>query len=648
MRGSRGRSGRRGRRTLVLLGAVWLAACGGTPGTPAPSPAPTPAPPSPHPCDAAVADQPVWGAPGGLKAPVEGHPRGRVLEALWTHRAARARGWLRPIAPPARSEDVGEVAVLFDEGDLVLPANPFDLAGRGLRFQPNASGGYDVAAVAAAFHEPLGARLTLADDDGVEQAIGFGARFFGRAYEAVFVNSDGNLTFGEVDRASTARDLGRVLAGPPRIAPFFADLDPSAGGAVFVQRDAQGFTVTFCKVPGYDAPETATFQVTLSPDGAVEVRYGPAIGLTEAVVALSPGRTELFAPVDLSAPGPTGGGSAAVGERFAARTELDTVALAQKFYAAHEDRYDQLVVWTDQSYARSFAYELTVANEVSGIGLDLYDYAREFGSAGRLRSLVMMDALRKYPDDPSRKFRGENTALSILGQEVGHRWLVFFRFLDHERRESTALLGRDQAHWSFFVDSDASVMEGNDIEDLGGGSFRTVAAVERYSLVDQYAMGLVGEHEVPPFFYVEHPVNVQPESQATSAPRVGVTFSGTRRDVLIQDIVAVHGPRRPPAADSPRVHRQAFVYLVTAGLALDVTQVLKVDRIRLAWEPFFLKATDGRMRAETRLRPPLAAGERVGTFPPPAGNEARGAPDGGPGQRMTGRARMGGGSGVAR
>ena len=29
------------------------------------------------------------------------------------------------------------------------------------------------------------------------------------------------------------------------------------------------------------------------------------------------------------------------------------------------------------------------------------------------------------------------------------------------------------------MDSDASVMEGNDIEDLGGGSFRTIGAVRR-------------------------------------------------------------------------------------------------------------------------------------------------------------------------
>lgn len=594
-------------RGAALAGALVLAACGGpaAPGSPAPSPPPV----ASNPCDA-VGGEVRHELRRLPKREAEGDPRHRVLDALWTHRAASARGRLRPPAWSARAEDVGEVAVLVDADDIVLPANRFDLAGRGLRFQPNTAGGYDVVSIDSTFREPLGERLSLADDDGVEEAVGFDAVFFGRAYATVFVNSDGNLTFGEVDRASTARDLGRVLAGPPRVAPFFADLDPSAGGAVFLQRDAGGFTVTFCTVPGYDAPETTTFQVTLAPNGAVDVRYGRTIGLPDAIVAVSPGRAAAFTPVDLSASGPIAGGGGAVGERFAARTSVDTVALAQAFYAAHDDAYDQLVVWTDQSYARAFAYETTVANEIRGIGVDLYDYAREFGSAGRLRSLVMMDALGKYPDDPARKFRGEETTLSILGQEVGHRWLVFFRFLDHERRVSQALLGRDLAHWSFFVDSDASVMEGNDIQDLGGGRFRTVAAVERYSLVDQYAMGLVGEHEVPPFFYVEHPVNVQPESHAESAPRVGVTFNGTRRDVLVQDIVAVHGPRVPSAAESPRVHRQAFVYVVTTGRAVDVTEVAKIDRIRLAWERFFLEATDGRMRAETRLRPPARAAVR--------------------------------------
>ena len=58
----------------------------------------------------------------------------------------------------------------------------------------------------------------------------------------------------------------------------------------------------------------------------------------------------------------------------------------------------------------------------------------------------------------------------------------------------------------------------------------------------------------------------------------------------------------PSAADSPKVHRQAFVYLVTAGRSQDAGQVDKVDRIRRQWESFFQQATDGRMRADTRLQ----------------------------------------------
>ena len=292
-----------------------------------------------------------------------------------------------------------------------------------------------------------------------------------------------------------------------------------------------------------------------------------------------------------------------MGERFAAEAQLDTVALTQKFYQSHPDNYDQILVWTDQPLLTdAFAYESTVANEVRGIGVDIYDVSRDFGSGGRLRSFVMMDALRKYPDDPTQKFLGENNTLSVIGQEAGHRWLAFLEFLDHTRQRSDGLLGRDLAHWSFFMDSDASVMEGNDIQDLGGGSFRTVGAVSRYSLLDQYAMGLIPDSAVPPFFYVESPANVVPARTSESAPMVGVTFTGTRRDVLIGDITAVNGPRVPSSATAAKVHRQAFIYLVSAGKSPDPALAARVDRIRKAWEGFFFQATDRRMTAVTTLR----------------------------------------------
>jgi hypothetical protein len=527
-----------------------------------------------------------------------------VLDALWTH-AARPRGAALTAdgRNAATSVDVGDVAVLRDEGDLILPPNVYDLKDVGLRFTRNGAGGYDVRLDSAAFRTTLGTRLTLDDDATVQVDVPFTFPFYSESHRAAFVNSDGNITFGEGDAASTDRNVARLLSGPPRIAPFLADLDPTAsGGRIFVNAASDQYTVTWCSVRGFESPQATTVQATLLPDGAVEMKFASTITLGNAIVGLSPGRTGTFTPVNLGAPGPTPGGNGAVGERFSEGAQLDTVASARAFYRSHGDAFDQLIFWTDVRVTQDvFAYESTVANGIRGIGLEIFDFARDFGSAGRLQSFAVMDSLGKYPDDPGQRFLGENNTLSVLGQEVGHRWLAFFEFRDHTGQQSDALLGRDRVHWSFFMDSEGSVMEGNDIEDLGGGSFRTSAAVRRYSPLDQYAMGLRTAADVPVFFYVASPVNLSQPKEADAAPAEGITFNGTRRDVLIDDIVAIHGPRQPSAGESPRIHRQAFVYVVSAGRAVDSGQVAKVDRIRRQWETFFLAATDGRMRAETRL-----------------------------------------------
>jgi hypothetical protein len=187
----------------------------------------------------------------------------------------------------------------------------------------------------------------------------------------------------------------------------------------------------------------------------------------------------------------------------------------------------------------------------------------------------------------------------VLGQEVGHRWLAYVHFRDRTGADSNALLGRDDAHWSFFFDSDASVMEGNDIEDQRGGQFLTVDAVKRYSRLDQYLMGAIPASQVPPFFYVENPNSTHTKSDA---PRVGESFTGTRRDVLIDDVIAINGQRVPSSDTSPKTFRQAFIYIVGAGRSVDSGQVAKLDRIRTQWEAFFSQATEGKMSANTRLQ----------------------------------------------
>lgn len=614
-------SGVRGLVPACLLLA--LAACGGGGssngggGTGGGTPPPPPAPQNPcvtaaiegdAPLDAPASSQPA------KKNVIDGSTRWRVLDELWRHRQGQLRARERQprltadTAPPGRQNiDVGEIAVVPDEGDLVQAANVYDLLNLGLRFTRNASGGYDVQRIDGTFRSSLGTRVMLTDDDSTAVNVPFGVAFYGKTYPAgtaAFVNSDGNVTFDEEDKASTERNVARLLTGPPRIAPFLSDLDPTTGSSrIFVNAAADQYTVTWCNVRGFESQGVLTAQATLLPDGTIEFKYAD-VGLGDAVVGLSPGRTAVFTPLDLSSAGPSAGGSAALGERFAVRAELDTVALIKKFYRTHNDRYDQLVIWTDTTYVErgSFAYESTIANEVRGIGVPVFDLSREFGSGGQLRSMAMMDAITKYPREPFEKFLGENNTLSVLGQEVGHRWLAFVEFRDRNRERSDQLLGRGQSHWSFFLDSDASVMEGNDIEQQADGSFKTVAAVQRYSALDQYLMGLIPPQDVPTFFYVEEPMNIRPIRDRDDAPLVGVTFAGTKREVLIDDVIAIHGDRLPPAAQSAKIHRQAFIYVPTGGRTADPAHIEKIDRIRREWETFFQQATSGRMTAITRLQ----------------------------------------------
>jgi hypothetical protein len=149
------------------------------------------------------------------------------------------------------------------------------------------------------------------------------------------------------------------------------------------------------------------------------------------------------------------------------------------------------------------------------------------------------------------------------------------------------------------MDSDGSVMEGNEIEDQRGGVFRTVAVPERYSRLDLYGMGLVTAAEVPPWFYIDSPIATRVTRE--TSPTAGVTITGTRRDVLIQDVIDVHGPRVPSAANSPRVFRQAFVYVKRADVARNQQDLTRLTRIREQWPAFFRRATENRMTVDTNL-----------------------------------------------
>ena len=145
-----------------------------------------------------------------------------------------------------------------------------------------------------------GILLNLGDDSFQELALGFTFPFNGTDYTSVFVNSNGNLTFGSGD-TDFSESVIELLNDQPRIAALWDDLSPNNGGRVIADGDSSSMTVTFMDVPEFPTTGSNTFSVTLFDTGNVLISYGGVTandglaGLSEGGGAADPGATDLSA-----------------------------------------------------------------------------------------------------------------------------------------------------------------------------------------------------------------------------------------------------------------------------------------------------------------------------------------------------------------
>jgi hypothetical protein len=492
----------------------------------------------------------------------------------------------RLAAAPDDRDDSG-IAIVQDAGDLVIRRNPFDLDGMSVLFFPNRIGGFDLARgpLPAA---PLPELVPLATGGALAIDLPFRFPFFGREWERAFVQSDGSLTFGTPDAGAGPAGLGRFLSGPPRIAAFFAELDPGRGGGVGVELQADAVRIVWSDVPGTGQSNRNHFELLLRAEGSFEASW-VSMGTREGLVGASPGNAVSVTQANLSQ-GQPASSPGALGERFSETEKTDLVSVARRFLTSHPDVFEQIVVYTTRPLnpvPGTLAFEVNIRNTVGGIGLPIdLDMASAWGSSGALSSVVYMDSIDQYLDVDG---------FEILGHEVGHRWLARASFRDATGRDSSALLGRGLTHWSFFFNSDASVLEGNQIEPIGGGRFLTVDIARGYCALDQYLMGLRPAAEVPSFFYVDEPDDFRPEQafKFSSGPEVGVSFSGIRRDVSMAEVVAALGPRAPDARSAPKLLRQAFVLVADDTAGATPERVRALARIRARFAPWYHEATSG-------------------------------------------------------
>ena len=564
-----------------------------------------------------------------------GTERGNWRQERFLHRQSlrnralrTARLGIRAAAPSAIRQDAGNIALVEDADGVVARRNQFDLDRRSLVFwTPDAGATYHYLTTYDSYDYGAadgGTPITgLGDDDSRLVQLPFDFPFYGQTYHELYINSDGNLTFTAPDTAATDRSLGRATAGPPRIAGLFDDLDPTASpGGVRVLAQPDIFIVSWPQVPewsdtGYGARQN--FQVRLYPDGRIDIAWS-GVTASAAVVGIAPGHlagsSSLVSFSNDTADEFTG----AVMERFGNSLEVDITTAAQQFYRSHEDAYDYLVIFNNMDIpaaSTAVAYETTVRSNGAGYGDEAVDVAAEYGSPSRLRAVMNLGPLSQYPDNPAavvplRQPAGD-TPVTIIAHETGHLFLAYGSVRDPLDPFARPMLGFQNAHWYFGFNSDASLLEGNRLQDNGPTAmyrFTTVGTVEHYSALDQYLMGFRGADEVEtdqPLFYAEG----APASYARRMPQKGVNFNGSRKDVHMGEILHVLGRRTPDYTVAQRRFRFAFIMVVPQGQDVSTADLAKLESFRTAFEQFYTQAASGRATADASLKRNL----RLSVFP---------------------------------
>ena len=508
------------------------------------------------------------------------------------------------------------VWVIEDDGTLTLSGtNAFDSGAATHKYTNNGGGVYNIAVDAFTYDATLGSLVATGDDGAVLVTLPFAFPYAGTTYTQMYVSGNGAVSFGAPVNPNGFFDPNDFLSSTPKIAAYYTDLDESTatgGGDIRVRSEATKYTVSWISVREYGSFATNTFQLVLFPTGNFTITYNGIGTNTDGMIGFHPGGSnppveQISFSSDL--PHVTAAGAAVLEQYYSYVNPLvDEQALFQKFYTHFADDFFQLVFFTNFTQTMpGLANELNIKNDVTGIGLNIFDSSGSYGSAGVLESRCNMSTIDTWPSDPTtRSFGKGNNFLTIMGQESGHRWGAFVNF---GPSHSNLILGRDDAHWSYYADIDHSSLEGGDWVSTGGSNYSCPTTIDYFSEIDEYLFGMRTPNEVKDFFYISSASNNQPTARAQGTPLQGSTATGTLVPVTVEDIIASEGPRTPLVEDEEHVLRQGFILLIKQGTAPTQAQLDKMALFRKTWEEYFEKSVDGRGALNTVLGGPYAAGE---------------------------------------
>ncbi|MDA8140217.1 MAG: hypothetical protein M0036_16340, partial [Desulfobacteraceae bacterium] len=259
--------------------------------------------------------------------------------------------------------------------------------------------------------------------------------------------------------------------------------------------------------------------------------------------------------------------------------------------------------------AESVAFYLGVRNDVSGIGAEQFNNTIFFGSDGRLQGTIDMGNLQNLssdPMDPDFSF-----TLGTMSHELMHRWAAFVKVRSPNGQITNDLLGQENSHWSFLLDTKGSLMYGNSWQDNGNGTFTSLKGRKYYSPLDLYLMGLIDKTDVPPMRLIDSPA-----TDKTQVSKPGITISGSSHFVTIDDIIAAEGERSPDHTLSQKNFKVGCIYITRAG-TFSEKSLSAIRSIMNNWVVWHSGLTNGKSSVEFLQNPLEALAHNPGPVTPP-------------------------------
>ena len=500
------------------------------------------------------------------------------------------------------SED--QILVELEAAD-VVPANPFDLAGRTLVFAPDGRGGYSRAVGPLDWDsEDRGERPGRPVEIDLRH---FEFDFSGRKWRSFFLSRTGLVTFGEAfpqertpARFGTMEMIAEAMVMAPTISALYK---PYLGGNVYVSDLPDRVVITYyawdheMAVYGGRPKETFNHQVVLHSDGRVAFNYGP--DPADADEAFRDGIVGLFQT------DPTTGEAPRIADRVADLSRPDSrfsAAQTEVFrYPAIRDRGEgvadvscriievlgdefDLFAFNSQSRvdqqehgpAHGFAGWYPGNQTATGLGQEPAPH-RVTPCESRLTNSWGFPVWMKAPTVVNEGYASDghrnpyDEGLTYFGHEIAHTWLAYASYLANGERTPMQTDPTGGSHWAFALHAPApfswdgaengSVMGGAFWRDNPDGTFSPTVGwwtkAGGFSWLDLYLMGLATPEEVPDMFMLR-------DLQQLTSDRTG-PYAGDKEIVTMDQIIAAIGPRNPPPERARKVFNVGFVYFLLPG-----------------------------------------------------------------------------------